>query len=371
MKIINSIDLLDVKVAKEFDKYAVDVSMESSIKDAVRSFQIGDIDAAHNFGRLEDTTDMNYLDNLLITVSSSSQGKKGDTLNEIVALAREVSNAVEPSYLQKKLSRIPYVGPYIMKAIGLHFSAMSRFDSVKGQIDILTSDIESISEGLFEMNKNIDGMYDQALTSVKNTGVNIVAAYYILEKLQTVQASIRKELKTQPDNTILSMEAMNIEHQIALITKRQNDMITEQQKAFEDLKMMKMMKFNNLSMVDQFETIIKVTIPSSKRSHLIIDQAERSDKSSLLIQAIGDSVNQQARRQALLVKESSIRVAKTANRTVYDVETIDYISNQINEAGREIKKIHDRAKTQHTQLEARAAQWKEKRFMVAMELSSK
>ncbi|MGE9627537.1 toxic anion resistance protein, partial [Escherichia coli] len=73
-----------------------------------------------------------------------------------------------------------------------------------------------------------------------------------------------------------------------------------------------MMTFNNLSMVDQFETIIKVTIPSSKRSHLIIDQAERSDKSSLLIQAIGDSVNQQARRQALLVKESSIRVAKTA-----------------------------------------------------------
>ncbi|MBD0923243.1 hypothetical protein HA440_32100 [Klebsiella michiganensis] len=72
-----------------------------------------------------------------------------------------------------------------------------------------------------------------------------------------------------------------------------------------------------------------------------------------------------------LVKESSIRVAKTANRTVYDVETIDYISNQINEAGREIKKIHDRAKTQHTQLEARAAQWKEKRFMVAKELSSK
>ena len=179
------------------------------------------------------------------------------------------------------------------------------------------------------MNKNIDGMYDQALTSVKNTGVNIVAAYYILEKLQTVQASIRKELKNQPDNTMLSMEAMNIEHQIALITKRRNDMITEQQKAFEDLKMMKMMKFNNLSMVDQFETIIKVTIPSSKRSHLIIDQAERSDKSSLLIQAIGDSVNQQARRQALLVKESSIRVAKTANRTVYDVETIDYISNQI------------------------------------------
>ncbi|HHE5078115.1 tellurium resistance protein, partial [Citrobacter freundii] len=183
--------------------------------------------------------------------------------------------------------------------------------------------------------------------------------------------SIRKELKNQPDNTMLSMEAMNIEHQIALITKRRNDMITEQQKAFEDLKMMKMMKFNNLSMVDQFETIIKVTIPSSKRSHLIIDQAERSDKSSLLIQAIGDSVNQQARRQALLVKESSIRVAKTANRTVYDVETIDYISNQINEAGREIKKIHDRAKTQHTQLEARAAQWKEKRFMVAKELSSK
>jgi hypothetical protein len=33
MKIINSIDILDVKVAKEFDKYAVDVSTpESSIK---------------------------------------------------------------------------------------------------------------------------------------------------------------------------------------------------------------------------------------------------------------------------------------------------------------------------------------------------
>ncbi|MEH5752068.1 hypothetical protein PO640_23610 [Citrobacter freundii] len=79
MKIINSIDILDVKVAKEFDKYAVDVSMESSIKDAVRSFQIGDIDAAHNFGRLEDTTDINYLDNLLLSVSSSSQGKKGET----------------------------------------------------------------------------------------------------------------------------------------------------------------------------------------------------------------------------------------------------------------------------------------------------
>ncbi len=34
-----------------------------------------------------------------------------------------------------------------MKAIGLHFSAMSRFDLVKGQIDILTSDIETYRRG--------------------------------------------------------------------------------------------------------------------------------------------------------------------------------------------------------------------------------
>ncbi|EAX3553014.1 hypothetical protein AXB11_24820 [Salmonella enterica] len=75
--------------------------------------------------------------------------------------------------------------------------------------------------------------------------------------------------------------------------------------------------------------------------------------------------------QRVSLGRNDLLIRTFPNRTVYDVETIDYISNQINEAGREIKKIHDRAKTQHTQLEARAAQWKEKRFMVAKELSSK
>ena len=95
---INTIDVSDVKVAKEFDKYAVDVSMESLIKDAVRSFQIGDINAAHNFGRLEDTTDINYLDNLLLSVSSSSPRKVTWVMSFSPSLVKSVMQSNQATF---------------------------------------------------------------------------------------------------------------------------------------------------------------------------------------------------------------------------------------------------------------------------------
>ena len=353
---------------KEAERFAVTPDKIGRIVEVANSIVLGDTSSAHSFGRNE-TSNNAYLDKLLDNVQVYNQGSDGKRLNEIIELAREISGSVQPGKTQQFLNRIPVLGHFVSRILRFHDRALDRFDSVKGQVDLLTTDISKISNSFIQRNVDLDIMYEEALAEVRDAGVNILAAGYAIKQIELALDERRKKLKEDNENNMLAIDVSNIDHQLTVMKKRRADIIMNQQKSFEDLTMIRMMQRNNLGMLDQFHTIQNVTLPSAKRGHLMVDQAEKSNAGSKLIEAVGDAVNRQARRQADLVRESSVRIARQAYRTVYDESTLEHITTTIGSAARELKRIHAENETQHLRIAERAETWMDNRRKMLQELS--
>ncbi|MBX6949174.1 tellurium resistance protein [Providencia rettgeri] len=353
---------------KDTEKFAVTPDQRDQVVAVANTLVLGDPKSAHNFGRSKSVNGA-YLDKLLENVYVQNQGEDGKRLNEIVELARDISTSAQPGKVQKLLLKIPVVGYYVTRALRLASRANDRFDNVKNQVGLLTEDITSISADLIGQNNNLDILYEEVLAEVHESGINIVAAGFAIEQIETVLKERRKALKTDPENNLLALEVSNIDHQLTVLKKRKVDIIMSQQKCFEDLTMIRMMQRNNLNMLDQFETIKRVTLPSAKRGHLLVDQATQSNNRSKLVQAVGDVVNAQARHQADLVSESSIRIARQGHRPVYDESTLEHISNSIGGAAREIKRIQRESEGHYARLSERTGNWQKQRRELLLELA--
>lgn len=355
-------------LSKEAEQFAVTPDKRDQVVAVANSIVLGDPSSAHDFGRGKIVSGA-YLDKLLDNVHVHNQGEDGKRLTEVVELARDISNSVQPGKGHQMLLKIPVFGYYLTRVLRLANRATDRFDNVKNQVGLLTSDISSISASFVERNKDLNVMYEEVLSEVHDSGINIVAAGYAIEQIEVALKERRKTLKTDPENNLLVLEVSNIDHQLTVLKKRRADMIMTQQKCFEDLTMIRMMQRNNLNMLDQFETIQRVTLPTAKRAHLLVDQAQQSNNGSKLVQAVGDVVNAQAKHQADLVSESSIRIAQQGHRPVYDESTLDHIAITLSDTAREIKRIQKESEGQYARLTERTGNWQKKRRELLLELA--
>lgn len=350
---IKNIDLNQQKA------FAITEAQSEEILKAASSIRLGDVMSVHDFGRA--TTDAGYLDTMLEDVKVIDQGESGRKLNEISILTRQISESVQPSNIQLAIRRIPVLGNIMSRLTFMQRKALNRFDSVKGQMDILTDGIAAISIGYLEQNVKLEKMYHDVLNDVRGQGVNIVASNLVINSIESELQARHEELKKDKNNTLLSFEINDIEHQLNTLKKRRKDLISSQQKSFEDLTMLRMMQHNNLTLVDKFRSIEEMTLPAAKRGHLIVDALEKQNAGVKLTEAIDDATNALALRQAELVKENTIRIAKQSYRAVYDVETLERISLLMNETLTEAKAIHKMNSDGHIALEKRAIKWQEER----------
>lgn len=354
-----NIDLSTIKIDQQ-KAFSITEDNLHEVLQAASTIKLGDAMSVHYFGRPKEN-DTNYLDTLLEEVRILDQGQSGKKLNEVVELSRQISESVQPSPLQLAISKVPVVGRFISRITIMQRRALSRFDSVKGQISILTDGIESISQGYLAENIKLEAIYNDVVDDVRQQGVHIVASKLAINSIEEELKKRQEELKKDKSNTLLAMEISGIEYQLTSLKKRRSDMITGQQKSYDDLTMLRMIQQNNLTMVDKFRSIEEMTLPAAKRGHLIVDALEKQNSGVKLSEAIDDTTNALAVRQAELVKENSIRIAKQSHRTVYDVATLDRVSKLMNETISEVKAIHKNSSEHHISLEIRAAKWQEER----------
>uniref|UniRef100_UPI001F23665D toxic anion resistance protein n=1 Tax=Providencia rettgeri TaxID=587 RepID=UPI001F23665D len=339
--------------------FAITAANRDEILQAASSIRLGDVMSVHDFGR--SATDASYLDTMLEDVKVIDQKESGKQLNEIAFLSRQISDSVRPSDLQRVISRIPIIGFVISRLTFMQRRALNRFDSVKGQMDILADGISSISTGYLEQNVKLDAMYNDVLADIRAQGINIVASKLVIDSIEGELQTRQEEFKKNKTNTLLSIEINDIQYQLDTLKKRRKDMISMQQKSFDDLTMLRMMQQNNLALVDKFRSVEELTLPAAKRGHLIVDALEKQNAGVKLIEAIDDATNALALRQAELVKDNTIRIAKQSHRSVYDAKTLDRISTLMNEAIAEAHAIHKSNSDGHLALEKRAIEWQEER----------
>ncbi|EOC0011579.1 toxic anion resistance protein [Cronobacter turicensis] len=350
---INSVNLDQQK------EFGVTAANRDQILQAASVIKLGDAMSVHNFGR--PIHDNDYLDGLLENVQLAEQGESGKELAKVVEMTERISNSLAPTKFQLALRRVPVVGGMLSRMTFMQKKVLTRWDSVKNQSEVLKTGIGNINLGYLMENEKLESMYQDVYQDIQIQGINIVAAQVAINSIKSELKARQEAYKKDKNNSLLAMEISNIEYQLSTLVKRRGDMITIQQKSYEDLIILRMTQQNNLTMIDKFRSIEEMTVPSAKRGHYVINALEKQKAGVELSEVIDNAANALAIRQAELVKDNSIKIARQSYRFTYDEETLLRISTLMNETISEVKEIHRKNANNHLLIEKRAAELQKER----------
>jgi uncharacterized protein YaaN involved in tellurite resistance len=282
-----------------------------------------------------------YADEILGTARATDIDSTGAQLNEIVIAAQQFNL----SSLDDSTGRIPVIGGLLKRIARSKERAIARFDTVKGQVDKLVAQIETTAQTLSRRNHDYQLMYEGVRAEYAALGKHVEA---IEMRLHDMESEIGRQNNASGD--LASREYLAVlEANRQQLSKRADDMRVLQHAAMQTLPMVRIIQANNLALVDKFQTIRQLTLPAWKRAFMLALTLDEQKSAVALADTIDNATNAIMRRNAELLHQNSVATAKSNQRLVIDVETLQHVHDKILLTLTDVRDAHEKGATDRRQ----------------------
>ncbi|ARM87345.1 toxic anion resistance protein [Rhizobium sp. CIAT894] len=282
-----------------------------------------------------------YADEILRTARATDIDDTGAQLNEIVLAAQQFNL----SSLDNSAGRIPVIGGLLRRLARSKERAIARFDTVKGQVDKLVAQIETTAQTLSRRNHDYQLMYEGVRSEYAALGKHVEA---IEMRLRDMEAEIDRQNNASGDLAATEYLAV-LEANRQQLSKRADDMRVLQHAAMQTLPMVRIIQANNLALVDKFQTIRQLTLPAWKRAFMLALTLDEQKNAVALADTIDSATNAIMRRNAELLHQNSVATAKSNQRLVVDVETLQHVHDKILLTLTDVRDAHEKGATDRRQ----------------------
>jgi len=302
-----------------------------------------------SFGRDAAAKTTEFSSQLLDQVRNRDLDGTGEKLGEVVRIARTLN-------LQKlgARSRLPVVGPLIDKLRASKGELVQKFSSTNQQIEQLMRDISRQQEDLGRRVKDFDRMHDIVREERHELGVHIAAGRMHLATLEDERRAL--DGLEDPESRTKRAE---LDNAARLLDKRIGDLVLLQHAADQSLPTIRIIQANAMLLIEKFAAVRDITIPAWKRSFAIQLSLHEQKHAVELATAIDDATNEMMRANAKLLHENSVATAKANQRGVIDVETLQYVHDQLIKTVEDVRAIHKEGIEKRRQAERELAQMRE------------
>lgn len=272
-----------------------------------------------------------YTDDILSKARPADLDETGRTLTEIVVTAQEF----DLSSLDHPLGRLPVIGGALRFLTRSKERAVARFESVKTQVDKLVASVEGTAARMERRDQDYQAIYRGIREEYESLGLHVAAIGVRLGEVARDLEGLRSASDMAGMERLAVLEAAG-----KALAKRRDDLVVLQHAAMQSLPMVRILQANNLSIIDKFTTIRTLTLPAWKRTFLLALTLEEQKQATGLADAIDDATNAMMKRNAEMLKQNSIAVARSNQRLVIDVETLKSVHDNILETLKEVRAIH-------------------------------
>ncbi|MDV6330139.1 toxic anion resistance protein [Asticcacaulis sp. 201] len=273
-----------------------------------------------------------YTDTLLSAARTSDLDGMGEQLNAIVVVAKDFNM----SSLDAKWSRTPVVGGLLKKLVLTKERMLSRFETVKGQMDDLVDNVEKTSRTLEKRSVDFQTMYDGVRAEHASLAAHIAAIDHYIEQVDAQIAIV-----STGDDMDGAERAAVLKGSRNALAKRSADLKILQHSALQTLPMIRVMQANNIALIDKFHVVRNLTLPAWKRAFLMALTLEEQKAAVGLANTIDDATNAFMKRNADLLHENSVATAKANQRMVIDVDTLRHVHEKVLETLMDVKAAHE------------------------------
>ena len=310
-----------------------------------QSLVVKDINSISNFGsELQSITDKSSNDFLSI-VRSPQANEMGELITNLLSELEyvDIDDLKTPSTLKRFISRVPIISKFI-KSID---KILTKYDSVASNIDTISKKITATKLSSLRDNTTLQLMFDNNVKYIKHLEDLILAGKIKLDEVNATLSSMIEHQNEYEPHQIQDLQefANNLE-------KRVNELQTLRIVIKQSLSQIRVVQYNNIAVANKAQTIIDTTIPLWKNQLSIAVALYRQKQNIEAHKKVVDTTNTIILKNAELLKQNSVNVAKENERNVINLETLRESTRQLIDTIKEVKKIHEEAATNRKNTES-------------------
>ena len=341
----------DKGISKLVDSNQFDISMVPT-EDREKYLRISksinpkDINSVVNFG-----SDLQHIMNrssnaLLQAVRTNQAGAEVGSLvdNLLSELSIIDVDELNPNKggIRRFLSRIPIVR-HLVKGMD---SIMRKYDTVEKNVQTIADKIAATRIVSLRDNNALQKMFQDNIEYVKQIEELIIAGKM---RQAEINAQLENMLANRQDYE--QYEISDVQEFALSLDRRISDLMTLRYVMKQSLPQIRLVQNNNLQAANKAQSIIATTIPVW-RNQLSIAVALNNQHNTILAQRkVTDATNEIMKRNADLLHQNSIDVARENERNILDIETLRQTTQKLIDTIREVKEIHEQGSIQRREVE--------------------
>lgn len=310
-----------------------------------KSINVKDINSVVNFGsELQQT--MNRSSNALLSAVRTNQagneigGLVDNLLSELSCI--DVDELAPKGKVKQFLRRIPILKHLVTSVDKI----MRKYDTVEKNVDAIAKKIAATRIVSLRDNNALQKMFQDNVEYVKQIEELIIAG-----KLKQSEIASQLEHMLANADDYESYEISDIQEFATSLDRRISDLMTLHYVMKQSLPQIRLVQNNNLQTANKAQSIIATTIPVW-RNQLSIAVALNNQKNSIVAQRkVVDATNEIMKRNADMLHQNSVDVARENERNIIDIETLRQTTQKLIDTIREVKEIHEQGALQRREVE--------------------
>ena len=308
------------------------------------SIDLTDSQTALTFGNAAQKDMADFSDNILSTVRGKDAGEVGGLLSELVTKVRDYGTE-DKSFFK----RLPIFGALANKADDL----MTGYTKLSTQVERIQSELEKSKMKMLKDVVMLDGLYEKNLSYFKNLQLYIRAGEEKLQEMKTVTLPKLRQQAAASGDPMAVQVVSDFEDSVNRFEKKVHDLKISKTVAIQTAPQIRLIQNNDKILIDRVQMAIYNTIPLWKNQMVIALGLQRQQQVLGMQRAVNDATNDLLRRNAAMLKQTTIETAKENERSIVDIETVKKVNDDL------VSTIEETVKIQQEGRARRAAAEKE------------
>lgn len=338
----------------EIKKLGLSENDFDAVRQTAQSININDPQSINLFGQSLGKKTSKCTDELLEIVKSKDIDVAGGQLNKILVLAQD-TNA--EGLTKKNYSNIPIIGGLISKISKSSRNFSNSLQTTQESFDAIVKEIGENVNGLSDRINMLENMFNSVTEEYRELGVFVASGRLVIEEIDQKIAEMQQD---DLSDQMVVQKLSDLNNTRTRLEKRVDDLHLLQQSAMQTLPQIRLIQGNNTMLIDKFHAIKTVTLPAWKNQISLSLSLKEQKNSVALTNAIDDATNELLRRNAELLKQNTIETAKSNQRSVIDVATLEHVQNSLIETVKETMVIQENGKRERLESQKRLTALQEK-----------
>lgn len=315
-----------------------------SYKSMTNQLNENDVNSILNYGAEIQNSISKQSDTFLTNVRTYNSGEVGTLINDLLTELNYVDvDQLEQGLFKRFLSKIPLVN----KLVGDVKKLFQQYDKITVNVDKISNKVKAGMINSVKDNTSLQTMFDGNVNLIKEMEKHIIAGQIRFKELNEELAVMEADSTQYQDYQISDKKNF-----INRLDKRLADMKIVRFIMLQSLAQIRVVQNNNISIAEKAQSILTTTMPVWKNQLTLAVALQRQKQNIEVQRRVSETTNTILQKNAEMLKQNSIEVAKENENTIVSLETLKMTTKSLIDTLTEVKQIHEQGAETRRQLDA-------------------